>query len=359
MIRKTFSPFLIAFEMTRKCYLNCKHCRANADTHEKENELSTGEIFKILDNIKSSFSPIIILTGGEPMLRADIYEIAKYGTSIGLRMTMAPCGLLLNDKTMKKIKDSGIQRISLSLDGAAPETHDEFRQKKGSFDVIIEATSLAKKYNVDFQINTTIHKNNMNELPEILNMAVKLGAKSLHPFILVPTGRAKNLALDEITAEEYESILAWFAEIKDKTPIFCKPTCAPHYYRIVKQKEKELNSIPSEKKTGMHAFTKGCMGGQSFSFISSTGKVQICGFLDVAAGNLRSQNYDFVEIWNNSPLFKEMRDIDNYHGKCGICEFKNVCSGCRARAYAFYNDYLAEEPFCTYIPEITEKTIGN
>lgn len=349
-----FTPHLIAFEVTSKCNLNCKHCRANADMSRRENELSTQEIFKILDNIKNNFSPIMILTGGEPMLRQDIYDIAKYGTNFGLRMTMASCGTLINDETMQAIKASGIQRLSLSLDGAIPEVHDEFRQKQGSFLQVIEATKLANKYGVDFQINTTVHKKNLNELPNILELAIQLGAKALHPFILVPIGRAKNINKNKITPDDYERILNWFADMQDKSPIFFKPTCAPSYYRILKQRgvagQKPANA-PAPMKHGMQSLTKGCMGGQSFAFISSTGKVQICGFLDVPAGDLREEEHDFLKIWNDSPFLKEIRDIDSYHGKCGICEYKRTCSGCRARAYAFDNDYLGTEPYCLYSPE--------
>lgn len=347
MNENNYKPHLIAWELTRKCLLNCKHCRAGAAVSNTDDELKTEEVFKVMDSIAESFSPIIILTGGEPMMRSDVYEIAKYGTYKGLRMTMAPCGMLINDKTVLQIKDSGIKRISLSLDGANAETHDDFRQGKGSFDKVIEAAKIVNVNDLEFQINTTVHEKNKNELPKILEIAEKLGAKSFHPFILVPAGRAKNLSVFEIKPDEYESILEWIAGLKNKTDLNVKPTCAPHYHRIIRQTK---NFTPAENN-GMNAMTKGCMGGQSFAFISNTGKVQICGFLNIEAGDIRKEGYSFTSIWNKSELFKEMRDIDNYHGKCGVCGFKKVCGGCRARAYAFYKDYLGEEPYCNYSPD--------
>ncbi len=344
------SPHLIAFEMTRNCYLNCKHCRAAAGRINTDDELSTGEIFKILDNIGQHYSPIIILTGGEPMTRPDIYEIARHGAGLGLRMTMAPCGMLIDEQTIKSVRESGIRRISLSLDGATAETHDGFRQTRGSFDSIINAAKLAAANDVEFQINTTVHKNNIDEIPAILELAVKLGAKSLHPFILVPVGRAKKMDLNEITPEEYESLLEWFARMRDSAPIFFKPTCAPHYHRIIAQTGKHNGPKHETSGSGMHSMTKGCMGGSTFGFISSTGGVQICGFLDIRAGSLRSSDYDFHHIWNTSEFLKEIRNTDNYHGKCGYCGYKKICGGCRARAYAYHDDYLAEEPLCLYAP---------
>ncbi len=187
-------------------------------------------------------------------------------------------------------------------------------------------------------------------MPEIFDLAIRLGAVSFHPFLLVPTGRGKELADQEIPPREYERVLTWIYEHRTAAGISLKPTCAPHYYRILRQKEREAGRTVAPETHGLDAMTKGCLGGQGFAFVSHVGVVQICGFLDIPAGNLRENGLDFKSVWDNSPLFRQMRDLDNYHGRCGACEYRRVCGGCRARAYATTGDYLAEEPYCVYEP---------
>ncbi|MEW5813993.1 MAG: radical SAM protein [Spirochaetota bacterium] len=350
----THMPRLIAWEVTKKCPLRCKHCRASASNEEYAGEFDTGECIRLLDNIASFSTPIVILTGGEPMTREDIYDIAKYGTSIGLRMVMAPCGLLMDGEAVRKIIASGIKRISLSIDGADRETHDALRGVDGAFDYVINAAHLAGNAGLEFQVNTTVSTFNYHQLDRILELALELGAVSYHPFLLVPTGRGKNLAQYEISPEEYEQILTWIYEKEKVLSIQIKPTCAPHYYRIFRQKEKEAGRKVSVETHGMNAMTKGCLGGQSFAFVGNTGNVQICGFMDETAGDIRSEYFDFKKIWETSRLFLKMRDIDNYKGKCGCCEYRRVCGGCRARALAVTGDYLGEEPYCVYEPQVRE-----
>ncbi len=346
-------PKLIAWELTRSCNLNCIHCRAAARFGPYPNELTTEECFKFMDNVASFASPIMIMTGGEPMLRDDIYEIAKYGTKLGLRMVMAPCGFLVTEETAQKMIDSGIQRLSFSIDGATAKSHDDFRRVDGAFDSVMTAIENAKKVGMDFQVNTTITKHNLKELPDILELVIKLGAKAHHPFLLVPTGRGEDLKDQEISPEDYEKTLTWFYEMRDKVPIQFKPTCAPHYYRIFRQKEREKGIKVTPETHGMDAMSKGCMGGQSFAFVSNTGKVQICGFLETECGDIRKEGFD--KIWDTSKVFKQMRAWDDYEGRCGYCEFRSVCGGCRARAFAFTEDYMDEEPFCTYQPSDAAK----
>ena len=345
---------LIAWEVTRSCTLNCRHCRASAEKGPYSGELSTEECEQILTNVASFAKPIIILTGGEPMLRPDIYHIAEFGHKLGLRMVMAPCGKLLTEETCLHLKASGIQRISLSIDGATAQSHDSFRRVDGAFAGVMAGIEAARKTGLEFQINTTVTKLNVEELPAIFDLAISLGAVSFHPFLLVPTGRGKELADQEIPPERYEQVLNWIYEHsahKVKTSLTLKPTCAPHYYRILRQREKEAGRSVTMQTHGLDAMTKGCLGGQGFAFISHVGIVQICGFLDIPAGNLRENNGDFKSVWDNSPLFHEMRNLDGYHGRCGYCEYRRVCSGCRARAFESTGDYLAEEPYCVYEPQ--------
>ena len=334
-------PHLIAWEVTRSCMLACKHCRAAARPEPYSGELSTQECFSLLDNIASFAKPIIILTGGEPMLREDIYEIAAHGTSLGLPVVMAPCGMLVDDEAIGKMKDAGIRSISISIDGATSESHDAFRVVPGAFDGAMKGIEAARRGALSFQINTTVTQHNLEELKAIMKLSIDLGATIFNPFLLVPTGRGKDLADQELSPQQYEQALHWLADQQADGQIPIRVTCAPHYQRILRQKG--VNTGPRQ--------VKGCMGGQGFAFISHLGKVQICGFLENEAGDVRAEDLNFQKIWETSDLFCEMRDLDSYHGRCGYCEYRRVCGGCRARAYAITGDYLGEEPFCTHQPK--------
>lgn len=343
---------LVAWETTRRCNLACKHCRALAQNHPYENELNTKASFKLLEQIKEVGNPIIILTGGEPLLRDDIFDIAAYGTKLGLRMVMAPNGTLITRENAQKIKDSGIKRISVSLDGSTPETHDTFRGIKNAFEKSIQGIKIAKQAGIEFQINTVITKTNLDQIPKILELAENLGAVAHHIFLLVPTGRGKYIVDSEINAGEYEETLNWFYDQRDKTSLQLKATCAPHYYRILRQRAKEDGKKISFETHGLDAVTRGCLAGTGFCFISHVGRVQTCGFLDVDCGNITHQT--FKDVWENSSVFNKLRDFNNLEGKCGICEYKRVCGGCRARAYEATGNYLAEEPLCSYQPGKTK-----
>lgn len=349
-----FVPRLIAWEVTRSCMLNCMHCRAAAQYGPYQGELTTEEIKRTLDDIASFCKPIIILTGGEPMMRDDILEITRYGDSLGLRMVMAPCGMMLTEQKARELKEAGIQRISLSVDGADAKSHDEFRGVPGAFDAAMTAMDNANKAGLEFQVNTTVSKINLHQLPDILDLSIKKGAVSFHPFLLVPTGRGKEMAHLEITPEQYEKTLNWVYEKKGEVPIQFKPTCAPHYYRIFRQKEKQAGRKVTFETHGLDAMSKGCMGGLSFAFISHVGKVQMCGFAEKEAGDIRKANYSFKKVWEDSEFFNELRDYKNYKGRCGYCEYRRWCGGCRARAYATTGDYLAEEPYCVYEPKMSK-----
>ncbi|MDO5575746.1 MAG: heme b synthase [Fibrobacter sp.] len=344
-------PRLIAWEITRSCNLNCRHCRAAANAGPYSGELTTDECERVLKNVSEYAKPIIILTGGEPMLRPDIFHLAEYGTALGLHMVMAPCGAMLTEENCEKLVLSGIKRISLSIDGADEKSHDSFRRVNGAFASVLKGIENAKKAGLAFQINTTITKLNLEQLPAIFDLASKLGAVSFHPFLLVPTGRGKELEEYEISAVQYEQVLNWIYENRNRN-LTMKPTCAPHYYRIFSQREKREGREMVSKGHGADAMTKGCLGGQGFAFISYNGTVQMCGFLDIAAGNLRKTEFDFIDIWENSQFFNEIRNYQNYNGRCGKCDFMHLCGGCRARAYASTGDYLAEEPYCIYTPRV-------
>jgi heme b synthase len=263
-------------------------------------------------------------------------------------MVMAPNGTLITESIAEKMAAAGIKRISVSLDGSTPETHDAFRGLENAFHDSIRGIKTAKDAGIEFQINTTITKTNLDQIPKILALAEKLGAVAHHIFLLVPTGRGKYIVDSEINAKEYEETLNWFYDQRDKTSLQLKATCAPHYYRILRQRAKKDGKKVTFETHGLDAVTRGCLAGTGFCFISHVGRVQTCGFLDVECGDITKQT--FKEVWENSPVFNELRDFGNLKSKCGICEFKRVCGGCRARAYEATGNYLEEEPLCSYQP---------
>lgn len=339
---------LVAWEITRNCNLSCAHCRAAATMGPYEGELDTETCLSLLDQIQEVGDPIIILTGGEPLLRPDIFEIARYGTDKGLRMVMAPNGTLLTKDIAKKLVEAGIQRISISLDGSTKTSHDRFRGVEGAYEGALRGIQHAKDAGIEFQINTTITQTNLHEIQDIQNLAVSLGAVAHHIFLLVPTGRGKYIVDQAIDAEAYEETLNWFYDQRGKTPLQLKATCAPHYYRILRQRAKEDGEKVSFQTYGLDAVTRGCLGGIGFCFISHQGIVQPCGFLNLNCGDVKQT--PFKDIWYRSEVFLKLRDYDALTGKCGLCEYQKVCGGCRARAYEATGDYMAEEPLCSYNP---------
>jgi radical SAM protein with 4Fe4S-binding SPASM domain len=335
MSKKPIKPRLIAFEVTRHCRYSCRHCRANADI-SSEDKLSTSQCKKIIKAIAKYSKAILILTGGEPMERKDIYELIRYARKIGLRPVLATCGYLINEKTITKLKKAAVSALSFSIDGANAETHDRFRGTAGAFNSTINAAQIAHKARVRFQINTTISKVNVNEVIGIAELAKNIGAYCFNPFILVPTGRGREIADEILDPVEYEALLNELLRIKLNTEIKVRVTCGPQFARVCKQAEAK----------GLMKEAAGCMGGRGFGFISYRGDVQICGFLDVPAGNLIENNFNFKKIWEQSEFLREIRNVSEYTGRCRTCEYVGICGGCRARAYATSGDYMGEDPVC-------------
>lgn len=346
-----FIPKWIAWEITRRCNLRCIHCRSSSDTEVKGHpDFSIQEAFRIIDDIASYAKPVVVLSGGEPLLRKDVFEIAAYGNAKNLRMCLATNGTLVNEGICEKIKDSGIKIVSLSLDGANEDVHDNFRNQKGAFAGSINAARLFKKHGIDFIVNSSFTKRNQEEIPRVYRLAKELGATAWYMFMIVPTGRGEKILSELISKEDYEDILEWHYHMeRDEKDMLVRPTCAPHYYRVVLQKSREEGT--KFKRRSLKFSTggsKGCIAGQLIALIDVDENVLPCSYFPKAAGNLKKQS--FKDIWENSELFKELRDFKKYRGKCGSCEYISVCGGCRARAYAIHDDYLDEEPFCSYIP---------
>jgi len=346
-----FLPKWLAWEITRRCNLKCIHCRSASEIEVKGHpDFSTEEAFRIIDDISSYAKPVVVLSGGEPLLRRDVFDIASYGTEKGLRMCLATNGSLVTDEVCSKIKESGIKIVSLSLDGSVEDVHDNFRNQKGAFSGTINAARLFKNHNIEFIINSSFTKRNQEEIPKVYKLGRELGATAWYMFMIVPTGRGEEIMNELISKEDYEKILEWHYQMeKDEKDILVRPTCAPHYYRIVLQRSKK-DGTKFERRTLKFSTggAKGCIAGQLIALIDIDGNVLPCSYFPKPAGNIREKSFKY--IWENSELFKELRDFKKYKGRCGSCEYINVCGGCRARAYAVYGDYLDEEPFCGYVP---------
>ncbi len=329
-------PRLVAWESTRACRLACVHCRAKAQPQPHPDQLGRDEVLRLIDEIAAFSRPILIVTGGDPLLREDVFEISAYADKKGLRPVMSPSGSRMTPQIIEKMIDSGIKRISMSLDGSCAQIHDFFRQVKGCFDETLLALDFARQAGLPFQINTTVTRHNQADLPAIRDLAMTLGAMAWDVFMFIPTGRGRpDLAL---SPQEYEQIMVFVYEASRSSPIPIKMTCSPQYRRVSRQ-------LGGPGKGG-HFTGRGCMAGDGFCFVSHIGEVLGCGYLPLPAGNIRERG--FQEIYQKSLFFQELRDPSSLKGKCGRCEFRGVCGGCRARALAVSGDALAEEPYCLY-----------
>jgi len=346
-----FEPKWIAWEITRRCNLKCVHCRSSSELEVQGHpDFSFEEAKRILDDISSYASPVIVLSGGEPLLRGDVFDIAKYGGSKGLRMCLATNGTLVTQDICDKIKEADIKMVSLSLDGSTAEIHDNFRNSPGAFDATVNAAKLFKENGIQFLINSSFTKRNQKDIVNIYKFVKSLGTTAWYMFMIVPTGRGEDIMEELISVEDYEEFLEWHYQMeKNEQDILVRPTCAPSYYRVVLEKSKEEGDKFKRRTLKFSTGgSKGCLAGQLIALLDVDGNLLPCSYFPMAAGNIREQS--FKEIWETSPLFKDMRDFKSYKGKCGTCEYVSVCGGCRARAYAMTGDYMAAEPFCSHIP---------
>src|SRR3990172_6587126 len=292
-----YRPRLVFWELTRGCNLRCIHCRASATELSSPDDLNYEESAWIIDQLAAYAPLILVLSGGEPLFRRDVFQLARRATSLGIRVALGTNGTMITADVAREISEAGIRRVAISLDGPDAATHDSFRGIPGAFEKAIEGFEHLKRLGMSVQINTSVAKHNAAKLPETLDLALRLGADAFHLFLLVPVGCGVQIADKQmVEAEEYEQILNWLYDRTLENRIELKATCDPQ----------------------------------------------------LEAGSLHRQS--FTEVWETSPLFASLRDLGNLKGKCGICEFRNICEGCRARAFGCTGDYLAEEPFCLYTP---------
>jgi len=358
------SPFLVIWEVTRACDLACVHCRAEAQPHRHPLELTREEGFRLLERVRAFGRPLCVLTGGDPMKRPETLDFIRHGDRLGLRMALTPSGTgLMTREVVLALQGVGLSRLAISLDGSTAEVHDAFRQVRGSYGWTMDCIAHAHAAGMPVQVNTTITRHNLADFDGLVRKMIDLKIVLWSVFFLVPTGRGQER--DEVTAEEYEWVFNRLYDLSRSAPFDIKTTAAPHYRRVVLQRMKaerqrgERRSGPATGP-GFHAgrdqigrAAKGVNDGDGFVFISHTGEVYPSGFLPVSGGNVRRES--LVEIYRNSPLFRALRDRDLLRGKCGMCEYKNVCGGSRARAYAVTGNYMESDPYCAYVPKGAEQ----
>jgi AdoMet-dependent heme synthase len=352
------APFTIAWEVTRACAYACVHCRADAMHTPDPNELNTEEALRLIDRLADFGSPILIFTGGDPMMRRDLYELIAYATQKGLRCSLTPTATALpTTARLEKARDSGIRRIALSLDAPRPEIHDSFRQVKGSWQRTMDILHRAQSVGISVQVNTTVAKHNVDILDEMIPFLQEVGAVQWSLFFLVPTGRAQ--AENMISAEEHERVFNWLYDLSKNAPFDIKSTAAPMYRRVAIERKRAEQGADKpvtfqgagfQYADGLNRPTRGVNDGNGFLFISHVGDIQPSGFLPITAGNVRTD--DIVDVYRHAELFTDLRTPDKIKGRCGVCEYRDVCGGQRGRAYGITGDYLESDPACIYVPQV-------
>jgi radical SAM protein with 4Fe4S-binding SPASM domain len=332
-------PSIVAWETTRRCGLSCRHCRAGAGPAALAGELSPAEGLRLVQSLARLPARLLILTGGEPMMRPDIYDLAAAAAAGGLRVVIAPCGPLLTDETAARLKSSGVSAVSISLDAATAADHDAFRGVPGAFESALRGLRHARRAGLATQVNCTATRLNARQLPAILELAEREGAATLDFFFLVPTGRGRDLWDLQLDARQVEETLLWIAKMDVRRTIRVKTTCAPQMARVRAQNG---GQVRPESSGG------GCMAGRGFLFVSHAGLVQPCGFLDLPCGDVRAFDFDLPALLDASADLRRLGALEGIGGKCGRCAYLRACGGCRARAYEMGGDAMGAEPFCVH-----------
>jgi AdoMet-dependent heme synthase len=344
------APFLVIWETTQACDLACRHCRASAMPLRNPLELDTAEARTLLDRIKTFGDPLMVFTGGDPLKRPDIFKLLRHSVSIGLRTTITPSATpLLSEDAVERIHACGVSRMAVSVDGPDEASHDDFRQVPGSFARTLNALRHASRIGLETQINTTVTRYNRHRLDEIAALVGREKARLWSVFFLIVTGRAE--AQDDLSAGEYEEVFDFLYRTSLHAPFDIKTTEAQHYRRYVARQAKSLPAPRGPRPASpMNSIARqaGINDGKGFMFVSHTGEIFPSGFLEISAGNVRHTS--LAEVYRDSGLFRTLRDSDRLEGKCGACEFRNLCGGSRSRAYALTGNFLASDPRCVYEP---------
>ena len=339
----------VAWESTRKCNLRCVHCRSSAGDTGTEG-LGTERARVLMDRVAEFARPVFVLSGGEPLLRPDIFDLAAYGTSLGFKMALATNGSLIDDRACESIKNSGIRIAALSLDGPEAAVHDDFRKQAGSFDAILRAACKLREHSIDFVINSSFTQRNHARIADTCALAKELGAKAWYMFLVVPMGRGKDLMDEMIPPAEHEGILKWHYGVETgEETMLMRPTCAPSYYRIFAQESGKSGRLAGRRSLSFSpGGGRGCVAARSIAYIGAEGEVYPCSYFTRGAGNIFDR--DLRDIWE-SELFRAFREYGGY-GRCGRCEYRESCGGCRARALIYNGDMKADDPCCGHTPAV-------
>jgi AdoMet-dependent heme synthase len=361
------SPFLVIWETTQACDLACIHCRAEAQPNRHPLELTTEEAKAMLDAVRS-FGPIIfVFSGGDAMKRPDIVELVKHGVALGLRVAITPATTPLTTREkLLELRDAGLSRVAVSLDGSNASIHDEFRGVEGSFAHGLRILRTSQEIGLTTQVNTVVARHNLNDFDDLCTLMAELGIVFWEVFFLIPMGRARSH--DVASAEEFEEIFHRLYDLSKSAPFDIKATAAPQYSRVVLQRKvaeqrgkaghgrhDPLTSGAEFSNLDGIGRARGVNDGDGFLFVSHTGDIFPSGFLPLPAGNVRRD--DLVDVYRNAPIFRQLRDRRLLKGKCGVCEYLPVCGGSRARSYAMTADYLEAEPCCAYVPKRWQRMV--
>jgi len=323
---------LLSWNTTNQCNLYCDHCYREAGARAQD-ELSTAEARNLIDEAVKAGFRIMIFSGGEPLLRTDLLELIAYAAAQGIRPVLGSNGTLLTLDLARELKKAGAKAVGISLDSCDPARHDRLRRQKNAWRRAVKGMAACREAGLPFQVHTTVFDWNQDELEKLTDLAVNLGAMAHHFFFLVPTGRAASIEAESLRAEAYEATLKRILRKRQQVDIELKPTCAPQFMRIAKQA-----GVPVR-------YSRGCLAGIAYCIISPRGDVQPCAYLNLPVGNVRET--PFSRIWQENGVFLRLR-TESYSGRCGRCGYKKVCGGCRARAWYYYGDFMAEEPWCLY-----------
>lgn len=326
---------LVSWNTTNQCNMFCDHCYRDAGARLGD-ELNTGEGKRLIEQIREAGFRIMIFSGGEPLMRPDLFELGDYARSQGLRPVLGTNATLINPRVARELKAAGFQAAGVSLDSLDSQKYDAFRHLEKAFERTVEGIHNLKEAGLAVQIHTTVMDWNVEELEALTDYAIEIGAMGHHVFFMVPTGRAVHIEQEALRVAQYEKTINLLMKKQQEVAIEIKPTCAPQFMRI------------AAVKGVSHRFTRGCLAGISYCIISPVGQVQPCAYLDIKLGNVRE--HSFAKIWQDNPVFQQLREAE-YKGKCGICDFKDRCGGCRARAYYYSGgDMMAEDNWCSYQP---------